>query len=59
MNLESEGYMKLKKALEIISYYAYLIHQDKFIKLAEIKDDELEELEDAYIEVKEFLNQFK
>ena len=51
--------MKLKKALEIVSYYAYLMQKDQFIKLAEIKDNELEELEDAYIEVKEFLNQFK
>lgn len=51
--------MKLKKALEITNYYAYLMKKDEFIKLTEIEDNELEELEDARQIVKEFLHQFK
>ncbi len=50
--------MKLKKALEIINYYAYLMQKD-FVKIAKINDNELEELEDARQIVKEFLCQFK
>lgn len=51
--------MKLKKALEIVNHYAYVMQNDNFRELADINDNELEELEEAYQEISEFLCQFK
>jgi hypothetical protein len=51
--------MKLKKALEIVNYYACQMKKEEFIQLAEIDDTELEELQEACNDVSDFLRQFK
>jgi hypothetical protein len=50
--------MKLKKAIEIINYYAYTILNDKADKLNDLSQAEIEELEEAREIVKSFLNEF-
>lgn len=51
--------MKLKKALEIVNYNAYVVLKGDIISLECMDEAETEELQEAKDIVSEFLNQFK
>jgi len=53
--------MQLRKALEIINYYAYTILnlEHKLSELKELSEDETDELKEAKDVVQSFLNEFK
>ena len=53
--------MKLRKALEIINYYAYTILNldDKLDELKELGEEETDELIEAKDVVQNFLNEFR
>jgi len=53
--------MKLKKAIEIINYYAYTVLNldNKLYELKELSEDEIDELKEARDVVTNFLNEFK
>lgn len=51
--------MKLKKALEIVNYNAYITLKGDIVSLECMDESEIEELQEAKDVVSEFLNQFK
>jgi hypothetical protein len=51
--------MKLKKALEIVNYYAYLILRGDDLQIEKLDISEVDELDQARDMIKEFLEQFK
>lgn len=51
--------MKLKKAIEIVNYNAYVVLKGDIVSLESMDEAEINELEEANMAVKEFLYQIK
>lgn len=51
--------MKLKKALDIITWYSQMILRDKVQTFSDLDEDDKDELDSAIDKVREFLEEFK